>query len=87
MLLYNERVKVLGHIFNEKILSKKNMLEPIITKSLISGLDNYSLWKRLYSFHDKTLLKMNQVMENHVRVEEASVTRKGYYRFQIAKSL
>jgi hypothetical protein len=30
---------------------------------------------------------MNQVMENHVRVEEASVTRKGYYRFQIAKSL
>jgi hypothetical protein len=63
------------------------MLEPITTKSLISGVYKYLLWKRLYSFHDKTLLKMNQVMENHVRVEEASVTRKSYYRFQIAKSL
>jgi hypothetical protein len=63
------------------------MLEPIATKFLISGVYNYSFWKCLCSFYDKTLLKMNQVMVNHVRVEEASVTRKGYYRFQIAKSL
>lgn len=63
------------------------MLEPIATKSLISGFYNYLLWERLYSFHNKTLLKMNQVMENYVRIEEVSVTRKGHHLFQIAKSL
>jgi hypothetical protein len=51
------------------MLSIKNMLESIATRVLISGV------------YDKTLINMKQMMENHVQVEEANMTRWGHHHF------
>jgi hypothetical protein len=36
-------------MFNEEMLSVKKLLEHIMTKALISGVYEYSLWERLYT--------------------------------------
>lgn len=59
----------------------KNMLESIATRVLISGVYNYLLQELLYTLYDKTLINMKQMMENHVQVEEANMTRWGHHHF------
>ena len=48
------------------MLSMKNLPESIITKALISRVYNYYLWENLYTLHDKTLINVKQVVENHI---------------------
>lgn len=53
----------------------KRIFEPIAIKTLISGVNNYCLWVKLYTIPNKDLLKVKHIIENHIRVEEASVTK------------
>lgn len=45
------------------MLNLKGFLEPISTENLISVVYNYFLWKQLYTFLDRTLLKVKQAMK------------------------
>jgi uncharacterized protein YjfI (DUF2170 family) len=56
--------------FNEEMLKMKKLLELVALKALIRGVKQHALYKKLYALLDKSLLKVKQVMENHIRVEE-----------------
>lgn len=62
------------------MLSMQNLLEPITIKALINEVNNYFLWERLYIVPDKNLLRIKHTMENHIRVEEASITRQRHQK-------
>ena len=49
------------------------LFEHMATKTLISGVYNYSLWKRLFALPDATFFKVKQVIENHIRVKKVRV--------------
>ena len=59
--------------FNEEMLKMKKLLELVALKALIRGVKQHALYKKLYALLDKSLLKVKQVMENHIRVEEVSL--------------
>jgi len=59
----------------------ERLFEPIATKPLISGVYNYSFWVKLYTIIDKDLLEVKHAIENHIRVEKASVTKQGHLYF------
>jgi hypothetical protein len=61
--------------------SVENLIELIATKSLISGVYNYSLYERLYTLPCRTLLNVKQVMENHIRVDKISMTKQEHLCF------
>jgi hypothetical protein len=47
--------------------------EPIALDALIIGVREHILWRKFYVLLDRSLLKVKQVMKNHIRVEEASL--------------
>jgi len=51
----------------------KKLLELVALEALIRGVKQHALYKKLYALLDKSLLKVKQVMENHIRVEEVSL--------------
>lgn len=53
----------------------KKLIDLVALKALISGVKEHSLWKNLYALLDRSLLKVKQAMENHIRVEEANILR------------
>jgi hypothetical protein len=60
----------------------ENLLELIITEALINRVPHYLLYEHIYTPHDKTFVKVKQVMENHIRAEEANVTKQGHHCLQ-----
>lgn len=56
------------------MLNVENLLKPMTIKALINIVHNYSIWEHLYTLLDRSLLNVKQVMENHICVEEASVS-------------
>jgi len=77
----DENTREYLHIFNEKILRTKDLLESITIKALINRVRNYFLWERLYIPPNKNLLSVKYLMKNYIRVEEASITIQGHPRF------
>lgn len=59
--------------FNEEILKVKELLEIVVFEALIIGVRGRPLWKNIYALPDRSLLKVKQVMKNHIRVEDVSV--------------
>jgi hypothetical protein len=57
----------------------ERLLELIITKALISGVYNYSMWKILYTIPNINLYSVKQAMKNYIRVKEAYVIRQDIY--------
>lgn len=81
---HNEKIKVLGPISNILIKKKLNMerlFEPIATEPLINGVYNYSFLVKLYTILDKDLLEVKHAIKNHIRVEEAGVTKQCHLYF------
>ena len=67
--------------FNEKTLSVEDLLEPITTKTLINRVYNYSSQEKLYTLPDKDFFSIKHVMDNHIRVKKASMTRQSRPHF------
>ena len=44
-------------------------------KALINRVYKSSIWEKLYTFLDKTFIKVKQVMENLVSIDKISVVR------------
>uniref|UniRef100_U7E2F4 Retrotransposon gag domain-containing protein n=1 Tax=Populus trichocarpa TaxID=3694 RepID=U7E2F4_POPTR len=57
--------------FNEEMLQVKDLLEPITCEALIKGVRNEELWKQLHPLQNRTLKRVKQMIESHIRVEEA----------------
>jgi len=51
-------------MFNEKMLNMERLLELIFIEALINKIYNYSLWERLYTLPDKTLLSVEKLYQN-----------------------
>jgi hypothetical protein len=62
-------------------INNEKLIEHIITKVVINGVYNCMLWERLYTLNDKTRIDVKQVMQNHIQVEEASVTKQSHHCF------
>ena len=58
------------------MLQVEDLLEPIACEPLIKRVKSEKLWKQLHPIQDKTLLRVKQMVESHIRVEEALVARK-----------
>jgi hypothetical protein len=61
--------------FNEDMLKVEELIKPLDPEALIRGVKECSLWRDLYALHDRGLMKVKQVMENHIRVEEVNILR------------
>jgi len=51
------------------MLKMEGLIGLVAIEALINGIHNYSMWKWLYAFLDRTLLIL------HIRVEEVSVSK------------
>ena len=51
----------------------KEFLKPLASKALIIRVRKSALLRELYTLPNRSLLKVKQVMENHIRVEKVSV--------------
>lgn len=60
-------------MFNKKMLTMKEFLKPLASKALIIRVRKSALLRELYTLPNRSLLKVKQVMENHIRVEKVSV--------------
>jgi hypothetical protein len=58
-----------------KRFNAKELFELVVLKALIRGGKGDALQQRLYTLSYRSLLKVKQVMENHVQVKEASLLR------------
>lgn len=56
-------------MFNKEMLKIEELIELVASYALISGVRECSLWKDFYALPDKSLLKVKQVIENHIQVE------------------
>jgi len=63
--------------FNEKMIKVEELLESIALEALIRGAREHVVWIKIYAFTNKSLLKVNLVMKNHIWMEEASLVRHG----------
>ena len=54
--------------FDEKILKSKELLKLVALKALIIKVNEYVIQRKLYPSLDKSLLKVKQVMKNHIRI-------------------
>jgi hypothetical protein len=48
----------------------KELLESVALKALIRGVREHIFWIKIYALPIKSLLKVKQVMENYILVEE-----------------
>jgi len=55
--------------FNKKIIKVKDLFELLTEDALFNGVYDSFLWKHLYDFLDRTLIKVKQVMKNHIRMK------------------
>jgi hypothetical protein len=69
------------------MLKAEKFIEPITSKSLISGVKEKILWKKLYALLDRRLLKVKQAIDNYIQVEEVSMTRHDPLVFQEINNL
>jgi hypothetical protein len=46
----------------------KKLIQPVASEALINGVRECSLWRDLYALPDRSLIRVKQVMENHIRV-------------------
>jgi len=60
-------------MFNKEMLKMKEFFKPLTSKALIIGVRKSAFLRELYTLLNRSLLKVKQVMENHIRVEEVSV--------------
>jgi len=63
------------------MLKVEELIEHVAFKILISGVMRRALWKKLYALPNRSLLKVKQVMENHIQVEKEIVLCHGTPRF------
>ena len=73
--LKGENTKAYLRIFIEKILKVKILLKPMITKVLINGVQNQSLWKSIYTLSKISFLNIKHALKKHIRVKKASVSK------------
>jgi hypothetical protein len=59
----------------------ERLFEPIAIEPLINGVYNYSFLVKLYTILDKDLLEVKHAIKNHIRVEEAGVTKQCHLYF------
>jgi hypothetical protein len=59
--------------FIEEMLNEEELLELVDLEALIRGVRDHALWRRRYVLQDRSLLKVKQVMENHIRAKDASL--------------
>jgi len=52
------------------MLKVKELTELIASKALINGVGECSLWNDLYALANRSLLKVKQVMQNHIQLEK-----------------
>jgi len=52
------------------MLKVKELIELVMLEALISAMKEKLLWKGLHSLPDRRLSKVNQTMENYIRVNE-----------------
>jgi hypothetical protein len=57
------------------MLKVKKLLELVALEALIRGVREHAIQRKLYTLPDRSLLKMKQVMKNHIRVEDANLLR------------
>jgi len=55
------------------MLNEEELLELVDLEALIRGVRDHALWRRRYVLQDRSLLKVKQVMENHIRAKDASL--------------
>jgi len=55
----------------------EEFIELVNIKALMRKVKEHALWRKLYTLLDKSLLKVKQIMKNHIRVENACVLRYG----------
>jgi hypothetical protein len=55
------------------MLNVEELLELIALETLIKRVREHVIWRKLYALLDKSLLKVKQVMKNHIQVEEADL--------------
>ena len=61
--------------FNEEMLKVEELLEQVALEALIIRVREHFFQKKLYVLLDKNLLKVKQVIENHIQVKEVSLLR------------
>jgi hypothetical protein len=54
------------------MLKVKELFESIALEALIKGVNEHTLWRKIYILPDRNLLKVKQVMRNHIQMEEAN---------------
>jgi hypothetical protein len=59
------------------MLNVEELLELVALETLIKRVREHVIWRKLYALLDKSLLKVKQVMKNHIQVEEADLLRHG----------
>jgi hypothetical protein len=57
------------------MLKVKKLLELVALEALIRGVREHAIQRKLYTLPDRSLLKVKQVMKNHIRVEDANLLR------------
>jgi hypothetical protein len=57
------------------MLKVKKLLELVALEALIRGVREHVIQRKLYTLPDRSLLKVKQVMKNHIRVEDANLLR------------
>ena len=63
--------------FNEEMIKVEKLFESVALEVLIRGAREHVTQRKLYALVDKSLLKVNQVMKNHIQVENASLVQHG----------
>jgi hypothetical protein len=63
--------------FNEEMLKVEKFIESVNIEALIRKVKEHALLRKLYTLPDKSLLKVKQIMKNHIRVENVCVLRYG----------
>lgn len=51
----------------------EKLLELVTLKALIRQVRKHAILRKIYALLDKSLLKLKQVLENHIWVEEADL--------------
>ena len=59
--------------FNKEMFKVEELLELVTLKALIREVREHAIRRKLYALLDKSLLKLKQVMENHIWVEEVDL--------------
>jgi hypothetical protein len=55
--------------FNEEMVKVEELLKSIALEVLIGRVREHTLLRKFYALLDKSLLKVKQVMKNHIQVE------------------